>query len=91
MIVLYCVLFFYGAVGADSRRGFQFTFFTGTLLFLMALPVMLTDANPIGWPYSVFEIAIVLIACELLAFTSYLGGRGARRVTRSVGSKVLRR
>ena len=36
MIVLYCVLFFYGAVGADSRRGFQFAFFTGTLLFLMA-------------------------------------------------------
>ena len=91
MIVLYCVLFFYGAIGTNCRRGTQFAIFTGTLLFIMTLPAMLTDENPTGSPYSAFEIAVVFIACELLAFTAYISGRGVAKVLRFVGAKVLRR
>ena len=80
MIVLFSVLFLYGAIGMERRRGMLFAIATGTLLFVMALPAMLTEENPTGSVYSVFEIIVVLLASELTAIVSFFLGTGFRRL-----------
>jgi hypothetical protein len=77
-LVLFGILFLFGAVGMERRRAVIFSIVTGVLLFGWMVPVIVqTDASA-GIVYLALELVVVLLGLLLLSLISYFAGRWAR-------------
>ena len=83
-LVLFAVLFLFGATGMERRRGILFSTITGLLLFAWALPLVIQDASPSGMLHIFIEAAAALIAFLGLAALSYFVGRWVRALANRV-------
>lgn len=77
-LILFGVLFLFGAIGMERRRGIIFSAVTAALLFGWMVPVIVhTDAS-VGLVYLGFELLVVLVGLLALAVLSFFAGRLAR-------------
>jgi hypothetical protein len=77
-LVLFAILFLFGAIGMERRRGLGFSTMTGVLLFAWVLPLTVQQTWSLGIAYILLAATGLLIAALLLSMGFYLAGRMAR-------------
>ena len=77
-LVLFAILFLFGATGMERQRGIPFSMITGVLLFAWTLPLIIQDASSSGVFYLIIEAGALLIAFLGLSMLSYFAGQWAR-------------
>jgi hypothetical protein len=85
-LVLFAILFMFGAIGMERRRGIVFSTTTGILLFAWVLPVSLQQTGGLGAIYIALAASALLIIALLMSMAFYFAGRMARSIFTHVKS-----
>ena len=90
--MLVAVLFLYGAIAMEWRRAKFFVLATGMLLFVMAIPLWLTNAGGATDTYEMMSLLILLFICVMLGIASYGAGAALNklinRITRASNGRT---
>ena len=79
-LILFGILFLFGATGMERRRGMVFGVITGLVLFAWMLPIVIRDGAQSGGLYAIVESAASLVLFVGLSVLVYFLGRWARRL-----------
>jgi hypothetical protein len=79
-LVLFALLFLFGAIGMERRRGITFSIITAGLLSAWMSPLVIQETQPLGIIYVLISAIGLLIAALLLSVGIFLGGRMMRAI-----------
>ena len=77
-LILFGILFLFGAVGMELRRGALFASVTGVLAFVWMLPIVIQEKRLSGPFYLIIGVLISLVVFLGISMLSYLLGRWMR-------------
>jgi hypothetical protein len=79
-LVLFAILFLFGATGMESRRGIIFCIITGVLLSAWVSPLVVQETRPLGLAYMLIAAFGLLIAALLMSTGFFFVGRVTRTI-----------
>jgi hypothetical protein len=77
-LVLFAILFLFGARGMERRRGVHFCLVTGLLLLAWSLPIAIQVSHATGALLLVLQLAMLSGAAIVLPLLFYSAGRWTR-------------
>jgi hypothetical protein len=77
-LVLFAILFLFGARDMERRRAVHFCFVTGLLLFAWTMPIVIQLGRPNGFVFMALQLTITAIAAIALPLLFYSAGRWTR-------------
>ena len=81
-LVLFALMFLFGATGMERQRGVGFCMITTVVLFVWVLPVIIEEARPYGRLYLVLLPVVTLVVAILIPLLCFFAGQWTRALLR---------